>query len=331
MDRTVVIAFAAASLAGGSMWAWSAHGAADEPAETARAAVASPMSREPISPILPAPASLSPAKVALGKRLFSERRLSADGTVACSDCHDLALHGGADGKPLPTGIHGRVGRVNTPTIWNADANVRQFWDGRADSLEAQVDGPLLNQDEMGGMWTAALEKLREDPSYVSAFGREGISPTTVRSAIATYERTLVTPGSRFDRWLAGDTHALTSSELGGYADFKRYGCISCHQGRNVGGNMFETLGIMGDYFADRGTPETEADLGRLSVTKREEDRHRFRVPPLRLAARTAPYFHDGQVPTLEDAIRAMGKYQLGTEIPPPHIARIAAFIESLAP
>lgn len=331
MDRTVVVALAAAALAGGSMWAWSAratkgvvHDAAqsDEPEAT--------VTREPILPILQ-PAAGNPAKVALGKRLFNERALSEDGTVACSDCHDLAK-GGADGRAVPAGVHGRTGTVNTLTVWNADGNAKQFWDGRADTLEAQVDGMLTSPNEMGSAWPATIGRLLENPDYVAAFGgAASISPATVREAIAAYERTLVTPGSPFDRWLLGDGNAIGPHVREGYATFKRYGCISCHQGKNVGGNLFETLGIMRDYFADRGGPITDADLGRFNVTQRPEDRYRFRVPSLRLVTKTAPYFHDGRVTDLDSAIVMMGKYQLGTEIPPRDVAAIKAFLAALGP
>lgn len=327
MDRTLVAALASAWIAGGAMWAWSSRAEARSgpPAHD----LDTPESSEPILAVPPPPA-LPAEKVALGRRLFSERALSADGTVACIDCHDVA-RGGADSKARSAGVRGRAGALNAPTIWDADANAKQYWDGRAETLEDQIDVALLDPDEMGNMWSAIVEKLRADPAYVSAFGKGGISPTTVKDAIAAYERTLVTTGSRFDRWLGGDPSALTTQERDGYAAFKRYGCTSCHQGRNVGGNMFETIGVMGDYFADRGTPITQADLGRFNVTKRAEDRHRFRVPSLRRVGRTAPYFHDGQIPTLEAAIVAMGKYQLGIQLPPGDVDDIGAFLRSLGP
>lgn len=287
--------------------------------------------REPIQPIAP-PSPEKAAKVTLGGRLFFERRLSRNDTVACSDCHDLE-HGGADHRRFAVGIDQHVGAINTPTVFNAGLNPRQFWDGRADSLEAQIDGPLQHADEMGGSWSAAVAKLESDPSYVEAFthafGKPEISSTTIKDAIASYERTLVLTESRFDGYLQGDKAALSGEERDGYELFKSYGCISCHQGRNVGGNMFETMGVMGDYFADRGGEITKADLGRYNVTQRLEDKYRFRVPSLRTAILTPPYFHDGSVSTLEEAVRLMAKYQLGTTMPASDEEAIVKFLRTL--
>jgi cytochrome c peroxidase len=274
---------------------------------------------------------VSPAKVALGRRLFSDKRLSADATIACADCHDLA-RGGADGRPHSIGVGGRLGEVNAPTVFNAGANPKQFWDGRADSLESQIDGPIQNPKEMAATWPDVVAKVAADPSYAAGFSiyRDGVTPANIKDAIASFERTLVTSGSRFDAYLAGDEHALSRNELNGYAVFKSYGCANCHQGRNVGGNVFEPLGLMGDYFGDRGGEITQADLGRFNVTGRPEDRFRFRVPSLRLVALTAPYFHDGSIGTLETAIVTMARYQLATELSAAEVAAIAEFLGSLA-
>jgi len=207
----------------------------------------------------------------------------------------------------------------------------QFWDGRADSLEEQVEGPLLGAGEMGSSWPAAVEALQRDAGYARRFSAsypEGITRASVADAIAVFERSLTTTGSRFDRFLRGDLAALTDEELEGYRTFKAYGCVSCHQGVNVGGNLFQTFGVFGDYFADRGHEGPE-DLGRYNVTKRPEDRHQFRVPSLRLAALTPPYFHDGSAATLEEAIRIMARYQLGREIDPRDEQRIVQFLKTL--
>jgi cytochrome c peroxidase len=162
-----------------------------------------------------------------------------------------------------------------------------------------------------------------------ALFEDGITDKAIVIAIASFERSLVTVNSRFDRWLHGEQGVLTQKELQGYRLFKSYGCISCHQGVNVGGNMFGGMGAKGDYFSDRGRPISVADLGRYNVTKQSEDKHYFKVPSLRLAAINPPYFHDGSVQSLDGAIRIMGRYQLGRELPADHIEDIAAFLYSL--
>ena len=284
---------------------------------------------EPVQP-LPREIELDPRKVALGARLFRDPRLSADGSVSCASCHALDS-GGADGRKRPVGIGGRAGTVNTPTVLNSGFAFRQFWDGRAASLEEQIDGPLKSPIEMGSTWELVLERISADPDYRSAF--EGIYPNgvdepNVKDAIAIFERSLITPDSRLDRYLRGEIQALRPSERRGYELFKQYGCVGCHQGILLGGNMFQRLGIVRDYFADRGGIEP-ADLGRYNVTGDEADRHVFKVPSLRNVALTAPYFHDGSAPTLEEAIRVMARYQLGREISGPEVQSIAAFLGAL--
>ncbi len=295
------------------------------PIETAPA----PDSSEPLT-IIPQPPALDQARVELGRRLFSEKMLSHNGDVSCASCHDLA-HGGADKQAFSRGVAGAKGVVNAPTVYNSALNFRQFWDGRAATLEDQIDGPIHNPLEMASSWPEVIVRLKGDPAYVAAFASiypEGIDPAAVRNAIATFERTLLAPGSRFDRYLGGDKNALSAHEQEGYRLFKSYGCASCHQGANVGGNMFQRFGVMGDYFNDRGQ-QTTADLGRYNVTGLSADRHVFRVPSLRLAVLTAPYFHDGSAKTLREAIDVMAKYQLGREIPEVDNHRIITFLASL--
>jgi cytochrome c peroxidase len=305
------------------------------PGEVTVVAHVAQTSREPILPLEAPPRldRLGRARARLGSRLFSERRLSEDDSLACSGCHDLA-HGGSDARRVAVGVHGRVGVVNTPTVFNADLNVKQFWDGRADGLEAQIDGPVLNVNEMATTWVTVVRKLEADPSYVSEFAAvyptDGITAGTVRGAIVAFERTLRTTGSRFDRFLTGEVGALSPLESRGYERFKSYGCVSCHQGRNVGGNLFERLGVMGDYFGERDGAIQPSDLGRYNVTMREEDRFKFRVPSLRLVAMTAPYFHDGRAATLEEAVVLMARYQLGESLPSEDVAAIVAFLGTLA-
>lgn len=295
----------------------------------AHAAATATPSREPIEP-LPALPALDRKVVALGRRLFHEPRLSGDGKVSCSSCHDLA-QGGANGRSLSVGVNGVAGLVNAPTVYNAALNFVQFWDGRAATLEEQVGGPITNLREMGSSWEKVLAALRADPSYVADFTAlpGGLTETNVRRAVADFERTLLTRGSPFDRFLAGDDQALGAEARAGYEMFKSVGCIACHQGRNVGGNMFQRFGVLGDYFKDRGHV-SEVDYGRYNVTHNEADRYVFRVPSLRNVALTAPYFHDGSAATLTQAVQVMARYQLGRKLSAEQVRQIIAFLGSLA-
>ena len=261
---------------------------------------------------LPAVPALAPDKVELGRQLFNEPRLSANNTLSCASCHQLAA-GGADNKPFSIGFDGRPVELNTPSVLNASLNFKQFWNGRVDTLEAQVEQVVISPVEMGSDWKTVVQNLSALPAYQSAFTQaypDGVTAANVQNALATYERTLLTPNSRFDQYLLGNTEILTTQEKYGYQRFKDYGCIACHQGVNIGGNMFQKFGVMGDYFKARGNP-VESDLGRYLLTKDEEDRHVFKVPSLRNVAVTAPYFHDASAKTLEAAVDVMFKYQLG--------------------
>lgn len=284
-------------------------------------------SGEPIRPIRRAE-GLDQAKVALGRQLFHDPRLSADDSISCASCHPLD-RGGADGLPVSPGVGGALGSINAPSVLAAAHNFRQFWDGRAASLEEQAGGPITNPVEMASTWDQVLAKLLADNDFARSFALAypaGLSPEAIRHALAEFERSLPAP-SRFDRWLLGDDSALTANELAGYRLFKKHGCSGCHQGRNVGGNLFQRFGVMAAYFAGK-TP-SKADLGRFNITGREEDRHVFKVPSLRNVARTAPYFHDASATRLEEAVRVMGRYQLGMELPDSDIAQIVAFLGSL--
>ena len=285
---------------------------------------------EPIRPI-PEAVDVDPRKVQLGRSLFHDPILSKDDTVSCASCHHLAS-GGDDGLRMSVGIDGREGPINSPTVFNAGFNFKQFWDGRAKTLEAQIDGPVQNPVEMGNLWPEVVAKLYQNGSYPAQFGAiypDGINRKNVKNAIAEFVKSLITPNSRFDLWLKGNPDALTPLEKHGYALFKDYGCASCHQGANVGGNMFQVFGVLNDYFKRRGDI-TDADLGLYNVTGNEEDRHSFKVPSLRMAAFTAPYLHDGSAETLRDAVDAMFEFQLGREAPDEDKDAIVAFIKTLA-
>ncbi|MBU0500358.1 MAG: c-type cytochrome [Gammaproteobacteria bacterium] len=289
-----------------------------------------PIQGEPILP-LSSPQQQDEPKVALGRLLFHDTRLSQDNSISCASCHPLTK-GGMDGKARSPGVMGAMGVINAPTVYNSGLSLAQFWDGRAPDLEAQVEGPIHNPIEMASNWDEVIPRLRRDRGYPRLF-RElygtDATETAVCDAIAHFERSLVTIDSPFDRWLRGDETALSDKAREGYALFKSYGCVACHQGAGVGGNMFQRMGAMGDWFADRKTPLTPADLGRFNTTGREEDRYSFKVPSLRLAALTAPYFHDGSVDSLAEAVRVMARYQLGRRIPDAHVEKIVAFLESL--
>jgi len=285
---------------------------------------------EPIGP-LPLTQDLDPRLVALGDRLFHDTRLSQDNTLSCASCHQLSM-GGTDRLSRSTGVGGAVGGIKAPTVYNSGFNFVQFWDGRAETLEEQAAGPVHNPLEMASNWQEVISKLSADPQMVESFSAlfpEGITAQTVVQAVAEFERSLVTANSRFDHWLRGDDEAIDALELHGYQLFKSYGCISCHQGINVGGNLYAYMGAMGDYFADRGLKLTQADFGRFNVTHKDEDKFFFKVPSLRLAAINSPYFHDGSVARLDEAVRIMGRYQLGREIPQQEIDAIVAFLHSL--
>lgn len=284
---------------------------------------------EPISP-LPLAIKLDPARVALGMRLFHDPRLSADNTVACSDCHGLD-HGGSDHVAHSRGIGGAEGAINAPTVFNSAFNFRQFWDGRAATLEDQIDGPVNNPVEMGSSWPQVTAKLARDVDYAGEFAaiyRDGVTAANIKNALATFERSLYTPNSRFDRYLRGDKAALNGNEQAGYQLFKAIGCVSCHQGMNVGGNLYEKMGVMEEYFGTRDAV-TRADLGRYNRTGIEEQRFEFKVPSLRNVALTAPYFHNGSAATLEEAVRLMAKHQLGLQLGEAEQRLIADFLRTL--
>jgi cytochrome c peroxidase len=279
-------------------------------ASPAAAQSPTPAGREPITPI-PATPAQDPRRVALGERLFSDRRLSHDNTRACSTCHDIRTNGASgnaqdvtpEGQPLPR---------NTPTVFNAALSFRLNWDGNFRSLEKHTEQILRSPRIMASSADEVLSRLRADPEAVrqfrDAYGREP-DVAALLDAIATYQRSLVTPGSRFDRWLAGEADAITPEELAGYQLFKSLGCVSCHQGVNVGGNLFQRHGI----FHQIGSAEPAL----------------VRVPSLRNVATTPPYFHDGSAPTLSDAVRTMGTAQLGRVLIDQQVTAIVAFLNTL--
>ncbi len=288
--------------------------------------------QEPITPLpqnIPQSAE-SQAKVELGQRLFGDPILSHDHSISCASCHPLK-QGGMDGRQYSAGVGGALGTANTPTVFNSGFNFTQFWDGRAATLEEQVGDPIKNPVEMASNWQEVIERLNAEPDYRARFASlypEGITKASISDAIAHFERALITPDSPFDRYLRGEYDAIDDSARQGYALFKTFGCASCHQGVNIGGNMFQRFGVLGDYFSARGEITT-TDLGRYNITGSENDRYVFKVPGLRNVAITSPYFHDGSVERLEDAVAIMARYQLGRDLSQEDSRLIVTFLHTL--
>lgn len=287
-----------------------------------------PSGLEPISPVAE-PEVTDAARLSLGETLFHDRRLSRGDAVACVSCHQLD-RAGADGRKRPNGLDGRPLEFNAPTIFNVAFNFRLNWRGNFRTLEEESDAVLLDSRLMGTNWDELLAKLRADPGYRAAFAAAYGAPperASVLDALAVFQRSLATPNARFDLYLRGRRDAVTADEERGYRLFKAFGCIACHQGQNVGGNLFQKFGIFADPFA--GAEVTEADLGRFTITGREDDRHVFRVPSLRNVAVTAPYFHDGRVASLAQAVEVMARSQLGRELPKQDVQLIVQFLGTL--
>ncbi|MFT4174281.1 MAG: cytochrome-c peroxidase [Rhodocyclaceae bacterium] len=280
---------------------------------------------EPISPIKPAVVKNS-AKVELGKQLFFDPRLSKSGFISCNSCHNLSM-GGSDNLKSSIGDRWQRGPINSPTVLNARLNVAQFWDGRAKDLQEQAGGPIANPGEMGFTHALAIDVLKSIPQYASAFkkvyAKDQIDIGQVTDAIAAFEDTLVTPNSRFDKWLKGDKKALSKHELAGYNLFKASGCIACHNGEAVGGNSFQKMGLISPY------QTANAATGRAGVTGKDADRFNFKVPTLRNVELTYPYFHDGEAATLEQAVDIMGRLQLGKTFTKDENTQIVAFLKTL--
>lgn len=286
---------------------------------------------EPIQP-LPAALHVDAKKAALGQKLFHDARLSGDESMSCASCHDFAK-AGTDGKMIAQGVYDLDSGLNTPTVFNAVFNFRQYWNARAaDVREAAALAPV-DPTMMGSKgWDLILAKLRLDEGltgeYKEAFGSGAWTEANVTAALAEFQKTLVTPDSRFDQWLKGKEDALTADELKGYQRFKDYRCTSCHVGQAVGGQTLEYMDLKKDYFADRGHPMAR-DEGYKAVTGRHEDLRRFKVPGLRNVELTAPYLHDGTAQTLSRAVDVMGAYLVGMSIDEQDNALIVAFLRTL--
>ncbi|MGQ9635469.1 MAG: cytochrome-c peroxidase [Bryobacteraceae bacterium] len=273
------------------------------------------------------PGSTEERLVNLGRMLYYETRLSADQKISCNSCHALDQYG-VDGEPTSEGHKGQRGTRNAPTVYNAGQHTAQFWDGRARDLEEQAKGPVTNPVEMampGEKVVVAV--LKSMPEYVEAFRaafpseKDPVTFDNMAKAIGAFERRLITP-SRWDRFLKGDSSALTPEEKEGFNTFMTAGCQTCHSGALLGGTMFQRLGVIKPY------PD-ESDIGRFQVTKNEADRMVFKVPSLRNIEKTGPYFHDGKVGTLQEAVVRMGEYQVGRQLTQQEIQSIVTWLKSL--
>jgi cytochrome c peroxidase len=302
---------------------------APEPAGTAVGGPSDTVSEEPITPVsITSP--IDTEKAELGERLFHDVRLSHGDAISCATCHKLA-QGGDDGVARSVSADGTPLQFNAPTIFNVSFDFRLNWRGNFRTLEEQNEAALLDKTLMNMTWQELLAKMNADADYARRFKQLYSSPperVSVLDALATYQRSLTTPNARFDRYLRGDRNAITPEEARGYELFKSYGCIACHQGVNVGGNLFQKFGIFADPFAAK-QATSEADLGRFVITGRESDRHVFRVPSLRNVAVTAPYFHDGRTASLDEAIRIMAQNQLGRELTDGDVQAIVKFLRTL--
>ena len=312
MNRKLTAALAPLAVATSAALAW----AAAPPAE-------------PIKP-LPAAAPVDAGRAELGRLLFNDKRFSQDNRVSCASCHAFDK-GGAHPAAHPTGVGGKEHPLNSPSIFNTAFNFRQLWSGGQDSIEGVVNQVVKSPVVFGTSWPEVLRKLAADEALAARFRQaypDGLTAENAAQAIGEYTRSLATPNARFDQYLRGKADAISADERAGYELFKKYGCVACHQGVNVGGNMFQKFGVMGDYFAARGNVKA-ADYGRFNVTGREGDRYVFKVPSLRNVALTAPYFHDGSAQTLPEAVQVMFTYQLGRSATPQDVDLIVKFLGTL--
>lgn len=263
-------------------------------------------------------------KAALGKKLFSDTILSVDRTISCESCHNLE-HNGADIIQYSLGVNGAEGIFNSPTVFNSGNSFVQFWDGRVEDLKAQVMGPITNPIEMADKRDNILKKLKNSiyDEMFKALYKDGVTIENLSDVIAEFEMALSTPNSRFDKFLRGDLNAITAKEKEGFTTFKELGCISCHNGMNIGGNMYQMSGLIIPY------PQDKPINGRFDITSRERDKNIYKVPSLRNIELTAPYFHDGQIKTLENAVNMMQKYQLGIIPNKTDTDKITAFLKTL--
>jgi cytochrome c peroxidase len=264
-------------------------------------------------------------KAQLGKDLFLDTRLSKNNTIACINCHNI-YENGANITRFSFGINGTEGELNTPTVFNSHFNFVQTYSGSAKNLAEQVHIPISNPIEMNSSMDEVVKKLRKIPELVVKFGdvyRDGLNEKNIADAIAEFEKALTTPNSPFDRYLRGESDAITQTQKDGYDLFQKFGCVSCHNGMNVGGNMYQKLGLMLPYTSK------VSSKGRYNVTKRERDLYLFKVPSLRNIELTSPYLHDGSKESLDQVVKDMARHQLGVILSDDEVSKIASFLCSL--
>jgi len=281
-------------------------------------------SKELITPI-PLEIKYDKQKALLGKKLFFDTRLSEDNSMSCASCHILD-EGGDDNLQFSVGINGQIGNINAPTVYNSVFNIAQFWDGRAADLQEQAHGPIENPIEMGTQINKVITKLQKDTILKKEFDelyKEGITAHSITDAIAHFETALITPNAPFDKYLKGDEKAIDEDAKEGYKLFVEYGCISCHNGVNIGGNLFQKVGLIKEF------ETTVKSLGKYDVTGNKFDINYFKVPTLRNISKTSPYFHDGSIFDLQSAIKVMLKIQLGVVASSSEIDKIAKFLKTL--
>ncbi|WP_161575466.1 cytochrome-c peroxidase [Beggiatoa leptomitoformis] len=278
---------------------------------------------EPLQP-LPEQITLNADKVRLGQQLFYDPRLSKTNKMACVSCHPLT----STDKPRKSS---ELNNINIPSLYNVSFNVFLNWDGRTEQLSDDLDNTLHAPDKLASDWQTLIAKLQQLTDYTALFQQlyptVGITEQSIKDALITFERSLYTPNARFDKFLRGDATALTEQEKAGYQLFKQVGCVGCHQGVNIGGNLLQKMGLTADYFAER--EDAIADNGRFNLTGQEADRHVFRVPSLRNVAKTAPYLHDGSVDNLAETVAIMARYQLGRPLTNEQIESIVHFLHTL--
>lgn len=285
--------------------------------------------REPIEP-LPTSMNFDVDKAALGERLFNDQRLSLQENISCASCHYLD-QSGDDNRAIGLSASTDGIDINTPTIFNAVFNFRQNWNGSAKTLQQQIEHVIESKYKFNNDWDNIVTKLNQDSELNSQFRHvynDDINKENIISAITEFEKTLITPNAAFDRYLRNEENAISEEAKHGYRLFKDLGCVSCHQGINIGGNLFQKFGVFHDYFAERGDIK-QSDLGRINLTGRKLDTYVFKVPSLRNVTATPPYLHDGSAETIEEAITIMGKTQLGKSLNDEEITLIKAFLETL--
>lgn len=283
----------------------------------------------PVIPV-PYPTSQGSDKDELGEKLFNDPVFSRDHSQSCNSCHSLQK-AGTDRLPHYIGINKLPGTLNTPTVLNSKLNFRQFWDGRAKTFADVIDDHIQDKTVFANSWEKIIEDLKKEKTHVDSFKKlyptGEINIANVKDALTTFLNNLLTPDSPFDKFLGGDQTAISDDAKKGYELFQQYGCITCHEGPNFGGNLVQKLGIYQDYYAGK-TP-LPSDLGLYNVTKKENDRYVFKVPSLRNIELTGPYLHDGSVATLEEMVQLMGVYQVGQPIPKFQVDNIVKFLKTL--